>query len=161
MDDIIMMSLGLFSNVWLRVNTYVVKVLTWILGVESLGLTKTTKLYVYWSYSYWVTWVQQEKKIEEHGKILFSFSTVHSLALMCWGVKKRSEFPNVWGNYKHHSNPYIIIQDSYYCTLWQGTIYCTLWLCAEPLVWVAIWLIDKLSQITFLLLFRYWLFVRL
>ena len=52
MDDVIMISLGVCSNVWLRliiIGTQVVEG-----GIESLALTETcpdTKFYVYWYYS--------------------------------------------------------------------------------------------------------------
>ena len=55
MDDIILASLGLYSNVWLRViivNTRVVEGLTGKFGVESLALTETcliTKIHVCWN----------------------------------------------------------------------------------------------------------------
>ena len=58
MDDVIMMLLALYSNVWQRViviNTCVVKGLTRKFGVESLALTETDpdiKFHVYWYYGY-------------------------------------------------------------------------------------------------------------
>ena len=53
-----MMSLGLYSNVWLGliiIGTQVVEGLTRKFGVESLALTETcpdTKFHVYWHYGY-------------------------------------------------------------------------------------------------------------
>ena len=58
MDDVIMMSLGLYSNVWLGliiIGTQVVEELTCKFGVESLALTETcsdTNFHVYWYYGY-------------------------------------------------------------------------------------------------------------
>ena len=46
MNDVIMMSLGLYSNVWLGliiIGTQVVERLTRTFGVESLALTKTVQ----------------------------------------------------------------------------------------------------------------------
>ena len=53
-----MMSLGLYSNVWLGliiIGTQVVEGLTWKFGVESLALAETcpdTNFHVYWHYGY-------------------------------------------------------------------------------------------------------------
>ena len=53
-----MMSLGLYSNVWLGliiIETQVVEGLTLKFGVESLALTETcpdTNFHVYWYYGY-------------------------------------------------------------------------------------------------------------
>ena len=58
MCDIIMMSLGLYSNVWLReimISIHVVEGLIQKFGVESLALTETCpdiKFHVYWYYGY-------------------------------------------------------------------------------------------------------------
>ena len=92
MDDVIMMSLGLYSNVWLGlliIGTQVVEGLTWKFRVESLALTETcsdTNFHVYWYYGYWVTRLQEEEKEEEEenmdkmGKpflgIIFTFGTL-------------------------------------------------------------------------------------
>ena len=68
-----MMSLGLYSNVWLGliiIGTQVVEGLTRKFGVESLALTETcpdTNFHVYWYYSYRVTCLQEEEE-EKHGQ---------------------------------------------------------------------------------------------
>ena len=70
MNDVIMMSLGLYSNVWLRlimISTDVLEGLTHKFGVESLALTDTCldiKFHIYWYYSYLVTCLQEEEKEE-------------------------------------------------------------------------------------------------
>ena len=81
-----MMSLGLYSNVWLGliiIGTQVVEVLTRKFGVESLALTKTcpdTNFHVYWYYGYWVTCLQEEEEEEEeekhgqNGKNIFGYN---------------------------------------------------------------------------------------
>ena len=85
MNDVIMMSLGLYSNVWLRlimISTEVLEGLTHKFGVESLALTVTCldiTFHIYWYYSYFVTCLQEEEKEENMGKlfwgIIFIFGT--------------------------------------------------------------------------------------
>ena len=71
MNDVIMMSVGLYSNVWLRlkiISTEVLEGLTYKFGVESLALTETCldiKFHIYWYYSYLVTCLQEEEEEEE------------------------------------------------------------------------------------------------
>ena len=54
-DDVIMMSLGLYSNVWVGLIIIGTQVVEGKFGVESLALTETcpdTNFHVYWHYGY-------------------------------------------------------------------------------------------------------------
>ena len=84
-----MMSLGLYSNVWLGliiIRTQVVEGLTQKFGVESLALTETcpdTNFHVYRYYGYRVTCLQEEEEEENMDKmgktflgIIFTFGAL-------------------------------------------------------------------------------------
>ena len=79
-----MMSLGLYSNVWLGlifIGTQVVEGLTCKFGVESLALTETcpdTNFHDYWHYSLRV--FKKKKNMDKMGKtflgIIFTFGAL-------------------------------------------------------------------------------------
>ena len=75
MNDVIMMLVGLYSNVWLRliiISTEVLEGLTYKFGVESLALTETCpdiKFHIYWYHSYCLQ--EEEEKHGQNGTIIF------------------------------------------------------------------------------------------